>query len=395
MPQENSHLLTKLLPNATISGKMLFYHGAMRLKVGILGGGQLARMLITAGNEMGFDMHVLCPSLSEPAAQVCTHVHIGRTDSESDMNEFLKHVDVVTVESEFINTGLVNKVIGKLPFRPSTSILETIQDRLTQKELLKKFGIPTSPFVAWNGETTLSELRETFENGFVVKKRRFGYDGYGTFVCKKNDPIDDKLLKREPFGYIAEAFVPFRRELAFSIARNQQNEFAVFPLVESFQTNSRCLWVKGPTKHSQFSRMVGKFKKLMTKTQYCGILAVELFEHKGRLLVNELAPRVHNSAHYSMDALDLSQFEAHLRGILGMPLRNPSFLSKGFAMVNLLGDEKSKQDLHLSKDPMGRLHWYGKTELRPGRKMGHINTFAKSPDAALKIALQWRKGFRL
>jgi 5-(carboxyamino)imidazole ribonucleotide synthase len=338
-------------------------------------------------------MHVLCSNIAEPAAQVCTHVHLGRVDSENDVAEFLKHVDVVTVESEFINTGMINKVIGKIPFRPSVNILETIQDRLTQKELLKKFGIPSASFVAWNGEKSNEELRREFKNGFVIKKRRFGYDGYGTFVVKKNDPMPS--LKRDPFGYIVEDFVPFRRELAFSIARNQQNEFAVFPLVESFQIDSRCFWVKGPTKHSRLSSIVGKFKKMMTKTQYCGILAVEMFEHKGRLLVNELAPRVHNSAHYSMDALDLSQFEAHLRGILAMPLRNPLALSKGFAMVNLLGDEKSSREVHLAREMMGRLHWYGKSERRPGRKMGHINTFAKSPEAALKLALKWRKGFRL
>jgi 5-(carboxyamino)imidazole ribonucleotide synthase len=363
------------------------------LKVGILGGGQLARMLVTAGNEMGFDMHVLCANIAEPAAQVCTHVRIGRTDSEADVNEFLKDVDIVTVESEFINTGMINKVIGKIPFMPSVNLLETIQDRLTQKELLKKFNIPTSPFLAWNGEKSNEELRQHFKNGFVVKKRRFGYDGYGTFVVRKNDPMPS--LKRDPFGYIVEEFVPFRRELAFSIARNEQDEFAVFPLVESFQVNSRCFWVKGPTKHSKFSGIVAKFKKLMCKTQYCGILAIEMFEHKGRLLVNELAPRVHNSAHYSMDALDLSQFEAHLRGILGLPLRNPLALCKGFAMVNLLGDDKSSSEVHLAREPVGRLHWYGKSELRPGRKMGHINAFGKSPDVALKLALKWRKGFRL
>lgn len=351
-------------------------------------------MLVTAGNEMGFDMHVLCAQISDPAAQVCTHIHIGRPDSEDDVGEFLKHVDVVTVESEFINTVMMKKVIGKTLFRPGLELLETVQDRLTQKELLKKFKIPTAPFAAWNTERPIESLQENFKNGFVIKKRRFGYDGYGTFVVKKKETPPKHALKRDPFGYIVEEFVPFRRELAFSIARNGQNEFAVFPLVESFQVDSRCLWVKGPTRHSQFSRMVARFKKMMSETDYCGVLAVEMFEHKGRLLVNELAPRVHNSAHYSMDALDLSQFEAHLRGVLGWPLKNPVPLCKGFAMVNLLGDEKSK-GLSLSKDSLGRLHWYGKTELRAGRKMGHINTFASKPDQALKLALKWRKGFRL
>lgn len=369
------------------------------LKVGILGGGQLARMLITTGHELGLDMHVLCPGIQEPAAQVCTHTHVGRLDSEADLMEFFNHIDIATVESEFLNTGLVKKALhaateGKLPFRPGLDILETIQDRLTQKEWLKKFGIPTAPFISWNGERTIEELHAQFKTGFVIKKRRGGYDGYGTFVYKKNQP-PAKKLPREPFGYIVEAYIPFRRELAFSIARNQQNEFAVFPLVETFQVDSRCLWVKGPAKQARYSSLVSKIKKMMTQTHYTGVLAVELFEHKGRLFVNELAPRVHNSAHYSMDALDLSQFEAHLRGVLGLPLKNPVPLCKGFAMVNLLGDDKSKHDVTLSREPFGRLHWYGKSELRAGRKMGHINTFGSSPEAALKSALKWRKGFRL
>jgi len=368
------------------------------LKVGILGGGQLARMLITTGHELGLDMHVLCPNIEEPAAQVCPHTHVGRPDSEADLTEFFRHVNFVTGESELLNTGLVKKALAsandKLPFKPGIDMLETIQDRLTQKELLKKFGIPTSPFVSWNGERTIEDLHKQFKTGFVIKKRRGGYDGYGTFVFKKNEP-PDKKLPREPFGYIAEAFVPFRRELAFSVARNAQDEFAVFPLVETFQLNSRCLWVKGPAKQSSYNSLVSKIKKMMTKTDYTGILAVELFEHKGKLFVNELAPRVHNSAHYSMDALDLSQFEAHLRGVLGMPLRNPAPLGKGFAMVNLLGDDKSNHEVVLSREPFGRLHWYGKTELRAGRKMGHINTFGTTPDNALKAALKWRKGFRL
>lgn len=368
------------------------------LKVGILGGGQLARMLVSTGHELGLDMHVICPNIDEPAAQVCPHTHVGKVDSEADLKEFFRHVDFVTVESEFLNTSLVKTALSsasnKLPFRPGIEMLETIQDRLTQKELLKKFGIPTSPFIAWNGERTIEELHSQFKNGFVIKKRRGGYDGYGTFVFKKNEP-PNKKLPREPAGYIVEAFVPFRRELAFSVARNEHDEFSVFPLVETNQVDSRCFWVKGPTKQSSYKSLVGKIKKMMSKTAYTGILAVELFEHKGKLFVNELAPRVHNSAHYSMDALDLSQFEAHLRGVLGMPLRDPLPLSKGFAMVNLLGDDKSNHEVVLSREVLGRLHWYGKTELRAGRKMGHINTFGSSPDAALKIALKWRKGFRL
>jgi 5-(carboxyamino)imidazole ribonucleotide synthase len=312
-------------------------------------------------------------------------------DKKDDLANFLKNVDSATIESEFLNTTLVKEAIEKTKFEPSLKILERLQDRLTQKHLLDEFSVPTSPFESWNGEISVDELAENFKKGVVLKKRRFGYDGYGTFVFKKGET---GAVKSDAFGYIAEEFVPFKRELAFSIARNQKNEFAVFPLVQTCQVNSRCFWVKGPVKHPKFKSLVNKFKKLLTGVDYRGILAVELFDSKGKLIVNELAPRVHNSAHYSMDALSMSQFEAHWRGILGWPLKNPEPLSKGFAMVNLLG-EHPKAEFRLSKNPSGRLHWYGKAENRVGRKMGHINTFGRSPDEALTSALKWRKEFTL
>jgi 5-(carboxyamino)imidazole ribonucleotide synthase len=362
------------------------------MQVGILGGGQLARMLILEAHRMGLNPHVLCANAEDPAAKVCANRFFGALDQIPTLSTFAKTVDALTVESEFLNTQVVSDSIKGKTFEPQLAVLETLQDRLTQKQLLRDFGIPTAPFCAWNHESEIKDLFATFAFGFVLKKRRFGYDGYGTFVFKKTSAKPAPVVPADKNGFIAERFIPFKRELAFSLARNGKKQFAVFPLVETKQVNSRCLWVKGPIKHRKFTALVERFQKMMNKLDYRGLLAVELFEADGQLIVNELAPRVHNSAHYSLNALTLNQFEAHWRGVLNWPLKNPEPLAKGFAMVNLLGEGG---EIHLSEASLGWLHWYDKNENRLGRKLGHITVTGKSPEDALKTALKWRKGFQL
>lgn len=368
------------------------FSSGVRAQVGVLGGGQLARMLLLEAYRLGLEPHVLCNHIDDPAAQVCPRVQIGSLDSSKDLKTFFTTLQWITIESEFLNTDEIEAIRTDAKFAPRADILAKIQDRLSQKQLLDKFKIPTSPYAAWNKDVPIESFFEKFKDGFVVKKRRYGYDGYGTFILRnKNESIN---IRHDPLGYIVEKFIPFEKELAFSIARNARGEFAEFPLVETHQVKSRCLWVKGPVIHEKFQSIVAQFKKLMSELDYQGILAVELFDSRGELLVNELAPRVHNSAHYSMNALSLNQFEAHWRAILDWPLSSPKVLTNGFAMVNLLGEDP-RAIVNLIAQPLGWLHWYGKQEIREGRKMGHINTVGATPDAALEAALSWRKGFRI
>ncbi|MGZ3723045.1 MAG: ATP-grasp domain-containing protein, partial [Bdellovibrionales bacterium] len=198
-------------------------------------------------------------------------------------------------------------------------------------------------------------------------------------------------LQKSSFGFIAESFIKFKRELATSFVRSKKN-FVSLPLVESVQKDSRCFSVQGPFKNPRLAKIANSFKRLMKEIDYQGILAVELFDTGRELLVNELAPRVHNSAHYSQDALSCDQFEYHLRAGLDLPLPKVELLRPGFAMVNLLGEGG---DIQLAREAAGHLHWYGKTENRPGRKLGHINVLDKSSKAALARALKWRKDFQL
>lgn len=360
--------------------------------VGILGGGQLARMLALAGHPLGISVSVLTAHASDPAALVCGTTQLGSLEDEKDLKKFLTGVDCATFESEFVNTQKMKLCKpAALHVFPDLDVIEAIQDRLSQKQLLNRYKIPTSPWIEVAHKKDLAEARERFPKGFVLKQRRFGYDGYGTFVFN-NGVGDESALLKSSHGFIAEEFIAFKRELAVSVVRSKKYGTITLPLVESVQRESRCYSVCGPTEHTGLKSLEKKIIELMNAVDYVGILAFELFDTGKSLLVNELAPRVHNSAHYSQDALMCSQFEYHLRAGLGLPLPKVERRCKGFAMVNLLGEGG---DVSLSRKPHGFLHWYGKTENRKGRKLGHINILGTSPKAALKQAELWRKDFKL
>lgn len=349
-------------------------------------------MLALAAHPLGLPVSVLTATAQDPAAQVCGATQLGSLEDENDLKRFLNSVGAVTFESEFVNTAKLGKCLSpNIQVFPSLDAIEAIQDRLSQKQLLSRHKIPTAAWMEVGNVQDLKEAKKRFPKGLVLKQRRFGYDGYGTFVFKDGKGDDSALLKSQ-YGFIAEEFVPFKRELAFSIVRSK-SELRTLPLIESVQVSSRCYSVHGPLKHTKLAALEKLALKMMNSLEYIGILAFELFEGpKGALLVNELAPRVHNSAHYSQDALTCSQFEYHLRAGLDWPLPKVELTTKGFAMINLLGRGGK---IRLSHKPDGRLHWYGKSENRAGRKMGHINVQATTGKAALKRAENWRKDFEL
>lgn len=378
------------------SARTRYLEGVTNQRIGILGGGQLARMLALGAYPLGFAIRILATHAGDPAAQVASDVRLGALSDETALKKFMTDLDAVTFESEFVDTALLKRCLpAHVQVFPSLKVIETIQDRLTQKLLLDRFKIPTSPWLPVESLTDLKKAAEKFPQGFVLKQRRFGYDGYGTFIYQKPKVhrLDVTPLVKSTFGFIAENLVGFKRELATSFVRGHKGEFLTLPLVESVQKDSRCFSVQGPLRHPEFKKLSASFKRLMKELDYRGILAVELFDTGRGLLVNELAPRVHNSAHYSLDVLSCDQFEYHLRAGLGLPLPKVELLRPGFAMVNLLGEGHAKVKLSLSG--IGHLHWYGKTENRPGRKLGHLNVTDKTAAAALRRALKWRKEFQL
>jgi 5-(carboxyamino)imidazole ribonucleotide synthase len=272
--------------------------------------------------------------------------------------------------------------------------MKLLQDRKTQKELLIKSHIATSPFFDIKNYQELLALKKGTNLPLVLKARKNGYDGKGTYILKKWDDLKvKKFLAKQKEGVIAEDFIPFKRELALSICRSRNKDIIFFPLVESKQEAFCCTWVMGPTHHQQLSLLKTKLKNFVINNDYFGFLTFELFDTGKKLIVNEIAPRVHNSGHYSMDALDESQFSAHLKAIIGAKLSDPQLLCQGFAMYNLLGKSTNQPTWQLS--PGVKLHWYGKEENYMGRKMGHLNAIADGPNQALNKVKRAIKEFKL
>ena len=364
------------------------------LKIGILGGGQLARMLALKAHQLGLEPHVLSAHRQDPAAQVSLFWHPGDPHNPLDLRDFMKNVDLITFESEFIDGKILQDLQKEIQisFYPEASSLQLLQDRWTQKRALSEASLPTSSFLLVNDQKSFETSCKYFNNRVVFKKRQGGYDGNGTFILKssKDRKTVQAQLEKIDYQVIAEEFVPFQRELACVFARNPAGEVFALPLVESFQENSRCSWVIGPVQHRAWPGLQKKIKHWMKNLNYVGVLAFELFDCKGKLLINETAPRVHNSGHYSMNALAVDQFELHLRCLLNWPLpKENTFLSKDFSMINLLG--KSSNPVQFPKDLQGHLHWYGKKDNRPGRKMGHLNFLGSDKKKLLRLGLKERK----
>lgn len=366
--------------------------------LGILGGGQLARMLVESSHRLGIRTFVLSENKLDPAAQITQNWIKGSPADVEHLVQFFSQVDVITFESEFIDVTKALSAIEKVKktrpqhqvsFFPDLETMRIIQDRRSQKTLLFENGLPTSPLLI--GQTLEDHLSffETF-GPLVYKKRTGGYDGYGTFIFKKKSQLKSWLSNQNPDDYITECYIPFKRELAFSIARNASGKIVQLPLVQTHQTRSRCDWVLGPIKHSQFKPLISKIEKMLKKINYVGVIAFELFDDGKNLLINEIAPRVHNSAHYSQDALTWSQFDLHLFAGLEKKFPPLNTQSSAFAMLNLLGTDP--RDLQNAPQIPGRLHWYGKSEARPGRKMGHIN-FTSNTKINLKKLLDLRSRF--
>ena len=368
-----------------------------KIRVGVLGGGQLARMLALKGHELGLKVHVL--SFSGPgcaAAEVTPHLLVGKPTSPRDFKKFLSQVDLALFENEFLNLRLLAQAGAKTrtPFCPLPQVMLLMQDRLNQKKLLSRHQIPTAPYMAVDSLKQVDALGGLFPEGMVLKKRLQGYDGQGTFVSTNilKDRAAGQFIKSHS-PLIAEKYVPFKKELALTLIRNKNKQMVHTPLVQTHQEKACCVWVKGPVKHKNLPPLLQKLNKMLDSIHYTGAIAFELFEtREGNLLVNELAPRVHNSAHYSLEALSEDQFTLHLKAALNLPLYPPTVLGPGFAMLNLLGLKTPASGRPwLSHLPAGvKLHWYGKHPSRPGRKMGHLSCQSSSPQKALKTLLDFK-----
>ena len=344
--------------------------------IGILGGGQLGRMLALAAARLGFKCHVFCPDSHSPAFDVVRSVTEADYLDFAALDRFAADVDVVTYEFENVPAETATFLSARKPVLPDPNVLAITQDRLTEKEFVTSLGIGTAKFAAVDSPAGLAAALKAVGSPAVLKTRRFGYDGKGQLMIRNGgDPVamfND--LGGQP--QILEAFVPFEREISVVAARGRDGRIASFDVTENEHQDHILKTSRVPAAVTLAVAAEARriAESIAQAFGYIGVLAVEMFVVKdgaGHLvLVNEIAPRVHNSGHWTIDGASVSQFEQHIRAVAGLPLGQP--IRRGrIEMINLLGDEANDAAKWLEV-PGAALHLYGKTAVRPGRKMGHV-----------------------
>jgi 5-(carboxyamino)imidazole ribonucleotide synthase len=341
--------------------------------IGILGGGQLGRMLALAAARLGFKCHVFAPSPDSPAFDVVHRVTCADYTDTQALDRFASDVDVVTYEFENVPAETAAFLAARVPVLPDPTILATTQDRLAEKNFVASLGIPTAAFTGVGSPRELKTAVERIGLPAVLKTRRFGYDGKGQLTIKNGTDPDAAWRDTGGQPCILEAFIPFQREVSVVAARGHNGVVECFDVTENEHRDHILKRSRVPATLSEpDAAQARRIAELVAqKFNYVGVLAVEMFLLRdGELLVNEIAPRVHNSGHWTLDGASASQFEQHIRAVTGWPLARP--IRRGrVEMINLIGDEVRDYGRYL-KEPGVAVHLYGKTAVRPGRKMGHV-----------------------
>lgn len=340
------------------------------MRVGILGGGQLGRMLALAGYPLGLAFRFLDPSPEACAGQV-GELWVGEYLDEEALSRFAQGLDLVTYEFENVPVAAALRLAATLPVYPPPKALEVAQDRLLEKRFMQGLGVPTPPFYPVD---TLEELEEALQRvglPALLKTRRGGYDGKGQALVRSWEEAERAFRGLGGGGLILEGYVPFHREVSLLAVRSLGGEVAFYPLVENRHQGGILRLSLAPAPgltQALQEKAEGYARKALEALGYVGVLALELFQVGEELLFNEMAPRVHNSGHWTLEGAETSQFENHLRALLGLPLGSTA--PRGFsAMANLIGVKPNFQEA-LALSGL-HLHWYGKA-VRPGRKVGHL-----------------------
>ena len=378
----------------------------MKKNIGIIGGGQLGKMLSLAAQKLGFEVSILDPSPNCPAAQVSQRHTLADFKDQQAIEEFGQGVDYLTYEIESANTNALENIYNdgkknsKIKTFPYPHSLSLIKNKFSQKTLLDSQKLPLGPFQKINKLDEAIEFGDKHGYPYLLKAELGAYDGRGNAVVKSPNHIIEALAKlgqnkeSKIENVYAEAFINFKRELAIVATRNKSAEIAYFPVVETEQQDNICHLVKAAAdiKQEQKSLIESISRQVGDLLDFVGSFAIEFFEMEdGRILINELAPRVHNSGHYSIEACASSQFEQHIRAITGMELASTELL-KPACMINLIAkhnapvaDTAPAEGL-MEAVPESFLHFYGKAEYRIARKMGHITALGDDLATAVKRA---------
>ncbi|MEP0862746.1 MAG: 5-(carboxyamino)imidazole ribonucleotide synthase [Ignavibacterium sp.] len=365
--------------------------------IGILGGGQLARMSAMQAIRLGFEVAILEKEKNSPAGALTKKEFIGWVDQKKIFDEFIEASDIITLENEFIDYKYLEYIESKgKKVIPDSKTVSLIQDKLIQKTTFRNAGIPVPDFIEVKQNSSYSEIKKILGKKFLLKSRKMGYDGYGNATVKnKNQFVEaiDRLSKRHTEIY-AEKFVPFVKELAIMVVRTKK-EIKTYPVVETIQKNHICHTVIAPARvNEKIIRSVNEIAvEAVRSINGFGIFGIEFFLlEDDSVLVNEIAPRPHNTGHYTIEACIISQFENHIRAVLGLPLGDTELVQPYAGMINLLGKRNGigvvQNYYEALKNKNVHLHIYGKEESRVGRKMGHITLLGTDLN---KILLQAKK----
>ena len=342
--------------------------------IGILGGGQLAKMLATAAADLGFNVNIYSPDRDCPAAQVANKVMIGNYDHKENLVTFAKNVDVLTYEFENIDIKALEEIDQIVDIRPSIKALKISQDRFTEKSYLNSLGIKTTQFYRIDGISDIENLLIKLKKPMLIKTRRLGYDGKGQVLIKNQNDINESFLGKKLAPSIAEEVISFDRELSVIIVRDKEGNIKTFEPGENIHEHGILVTTTLPSSTSEALKNDATIiaKKIVDDLGYIGVMGVEFFLKEHELYANEIAPRVHNSGHWTMDGSYSSQFQQHIRAITDLPLLSTERHSD-IIMYNLIGKVTS----NLADNELAKIYNYGKKDVRPGRKMGHVNLIKK------------------
>ena len=355
------------------------------MTIGILGGGQLGYMLALAGYPLGLHFRFLDPSPEAPVGRIAQRVTADYTD-QAALEKFSNGLELVTYEFENVPVEAAKFLAERVPVYPPPAALEAAQDRVAEKTLFRGLGIGTTDFVPIDKPEEFEAAVKQIGLPAVLKTSRMGYDGKGQWTLRTAEDVAKARAELPKVSLILERFAPFRRELSVLAVRSRNGEIAFYPLVENHHRGGilRLSLAPAPGLEPAMQRAAEDIaRRVLESLKYVGVLAVEFFEHEGRLLANEMAPRVHNSGHWTIEGAVTSQFENHLRAVLGLPLGSTSEAGH-CAMLNLIGDLPEPSEVLAVPD--AHLHFYGKAP-RAGRKLGHVTLRATSPERlALRLS---------
>jgi len=357
------------------------------MRIGIVGAGQLGRMMALSGIPLGLEFAMYDTHADVPGAAVA-EIFTGAFDDRRKLARFARAVDVVTFDWENVPVASARAIAALRPVWPPQRALEVAQDRVSEKRLFRRLGIPVTPFAAVDSAAALARAIAALGVPGILKTRRLGYDGKGQARIRRARDAADAWAQLAGQPLVYERFVDFSREVSLVGVRDRAGAIRNYPLAENEHVDGILAVTRAPHADARLQRQAeSNHRRLMRTLGYVGVLCVEYFVERGRLVANEMAPRVHNSGHWTIEGAETSQFESHVRAVAGLPLGDTS--PRGHAaMVNVIGRRPPARDFMA----LPGVHWhdYGKTE-RPGRKLGHVTVVTASRAARDRAARQLRR----